>query len=105
MKAILISLTIVFNLIIFIGCSNNKKENSVNITSDSSISSIVKGPATKTDTIHVTEMYTCRMHNEVLSNKEGTCPKCGMKLVKQPLTTSQQKLFKEGTYLKSKEEQ
>lgn len=25
--------------------------------------------------------YTCSMHPEVISNKPGTCPKCGMELV------------------------
>jgi len=29
------------------------------------------------------EMYACPMHPEVRSNKEGNCPKCNMKLVKQ----------------------
>jgi FtsP/CotA-like multicopper oxidase with cupredoxin domain len=28
-------------------------------------------------------LYVCPMHPEVRSNKEGTCPKCNMKLVKQ----------------------
>ncbi|SEN07554.1 hypothetical protein SAMN05192574_102376 [Mucilaginibacter gossypiicola] len=27
--------------------------------------------------------YTCTMHPEVLSNKPGKCPKCGMALVKK----------------------
>lgn len=26
-------------------------------------------------------MYTCPMHHEVISNKPGTCPKSGMRLV------------------------
>jgi FtsP/CotA-like multicopper oxidase with cupredoxin domain len=30
-----------------------------------------------------TGVYACPMHPEVRSNKEGTCPKCNMKLVKQ----------------------
>jgi ssDNA-binding Zn-finger/Zn-ribbon topoisomerase 1 len=25
--------------------------------------------------------YTCSMHPEVVSDKKGECPKCGMKLV------------------------
>jgi hypothetical protein len=27
--------------------------------------------------------YTCSMHPEVLQNKPGDCPKCGMKLVEK----------------------
>jgi len=27
------------------------------------------------------QMYTCSMHPEVMSNKPGNCPKCGMTLV------------------------
>jgi Cu(I)/Ag(I) efflux system membrane fusion protein len=51
------------------------------------------------------EMYTCTMHNEVMSNKPGTCPKCNMKLEKQIMTAAQEKVMKEGTSVKSKEEQ
>ena len=49
------------------------------------------------------EMYTCTMHNEVMSNKPGKCPKCGMTLVKQKMTDEQMKMMKEGTYTKPKE--
>ena len=48
------------------------------------------------------EMYTCTMHNEVLSDHEGECPKCGMKLQKQKMTAEQQKMMKEGTFTKPK---
>ncbi|MET4142062.1 heavy metal-binding domain-containing protein [Pedobacter sp. UYP1] len=27
--------------------------------------------------------YTCTMHPEVISNKPGKCPKCGMTLIKK----------------------
>jgi hypothetical protein len=30
--------------------------------------------------------YTCTMHPEVLSDKPGKCPKCGMTLVKKDST-------------------
>jgi len=49
------------------------------------------------------EMYTCKMHNEVMSDHPGECPKCGMKLVKQKMTADQQKMMNEGTYVKPKE--
>jgi len=34
------------------------------------------------------QKYTCEMHPEVISDKPGKCPKCGMKLVpvKTPAT-------------------
>ena len=31
---------------------------------------------------HPHTKYTCPMHPEVVRNKPGKCPKCGMKLVK-----------------------
>jgi hypothetical protein len=49
------------------------------------------------------EMYTCTMHNEVMSDHPGDCPKCRMKLVMQEMTASQEKMMKEGTYVKPKE--
>lgn len=30
-----------------------------------------------------TTLYTCTMHPEVISDKPGKCPKCGMKLVEK----------------------
>jgi hypothetical protein len=43
------------------------------------------------------------MHNEVMSDHPGDCPKCRMKLVMQEMTASQEKMMKEGTYVKPKE--
>ena len=31
-------------------------------------------------------LYTCPMHPEVVSDRPGNCPKCGMKLVKSERT-------------------
>lgn len=39
------------------------------------------GSTTRTAREHV--MYTCPMHPEVLSDRAGVCPKCGMKLVER----------------------
>ncbi|MEO5782001.1 MAG: heavy metal-binding domain-containing protein [Ginsengibacter sp.] len=64
---------------------------------------------TQTDTLGMRkvmgtdEMYTCTMHNEVMSEKPGKCPKCEMNLVKQKMTDAQMKMMKEGTYVKPKE--
>jgi hypothetical protein len=57
----------------------------------------------KTEQLASDETYTCTMHNEVLSDHQGKCPKCGMNLVKQKMTTAQQKMKTEGTYVKPKE--
>ena len=55
---------------------------------------------TKIEQLAKDEMYTCTMHNEVMSDHQGKCPKCGMKLVKQKMTAEQQKMMNEGTYTK-----
>ena len=57
----------------------------------------------KTEQVAKDEMYTCTMHNEVMSDHPGECPKCGMKLVKQKMTADQEKMMKEGTYTKPKQ--
>jgi len=46
------------------------------------------------------EAYTCLMHHEVIGDKPGVCPKCGMTLVKQKLTDAQKKMLKDRTYTK-----
>ncbi len=40
------------------------------------------------------------MHNEVMSDKPGKCPKCAMTLVKQKMTEDQQKMMIKGTHTK-----
>lgn len=48
-------------------------------------------------------IYTCAMHQEVISVHPGECPKCGMTLVKQKITAQQKMLFDEGKYVKVKD--
>ena len=92
-----ISIAILFAAmaISFVACNNpgttNKKSTTQTDTSG-------KRKVMETD-----EMYTCTMHNEVMSDKPGKCPKCGMALVKQKMTAEQMKMMKEGTYTKPKE--
>lgn len=38
-------------------------------------------PVKKDSTQH--KVYTCPMHSEVISDKPGKCPKCGMTLVEK----------------------
>jgi ssDNA-binding Zn-finger/Zn-ribbon topoisomerase 1 len=92
-----ISIAILLSLMTtaFIACNNSDTKNN--------------NSSTQTDTtgkrqVMVTdEMYTCTMHNEVMSEKPGKCPKCGMALVKQKMTEEQMKMMKEGTYIQPKE--
>ena len=39
--------------------------------------------ATKNQNMEATKTYTCSMHPEVVSDKPGKCPKCGMELIEK----------------------
>ncbi len=85
MKRIFIVLAAI-GLITFTACNNDKSKDK-----------------TQKETLAADEMYTCTMHNEVMSDKPGKCPKCGMALVKQKMTAAQKKMMDESTYTKPKE--
>ncbi len=38
---------------------------------------------TKNQNMAATKTYTCSMHPEVISDKPGKCPKCGMELIEK----------------------
>lgn len=57
----------------------------------------------KTGSLAAGEIYTCEMHNEVMSEHPGKCPKCGMDLVKQKMTEEQKKMKETGNYVKPKD--
>lgn len=65
-----------------------------------------ENPVTQTDTsglrrmVENGEVYTCKMHNEVIGDKPGKCPTCGMTLVKQKIPDAQKIMFEKGTYTK-----
>lgn len=86
--------------ILFAACndstSTGKKESSGDVTK--SVDEKTAQP------LAADETYTCTMHNEVMSDHPGKCPKCGMKLVKQKMTPEQEKMMKEGTYVKPNEQ-
>ncbi len=85
MKKLMIIPVVLFSLAIgFTACSGNETK-------------------VKTKQVAKDEMYTCTMHNEVMSDQPGDCPKCNMKLVKQKMTADQEKMMKEGTYVKPKQ--
>jgi Heavy metal binding domain len=48
-------------------------------------------------------MYTCTMHDSVMSYHPGKCPVCGMILIKQKMTAKQVKMMKDSTYIKPQE--
>jgi Cu(I)/Ag(I) efflux system membrane fusion protein len=66
MKKILLSIALI-SIIGFISTSCNKKEEK-KIESSTSVAGV---------------QYTCPMHPEVVTDAPGTCPKCGMDLVKK----------------------
>jgi len=39
--------------------------------------------AAKNQNTAATKSYTCSMHPEVISDKPGKCPKCGMELIEK----------------------
>jgi hypothetical protein len=45
-----------------------------------------KSKEAKTKKTAVSQSYQCPMHPEVISDKPGNCPKCGMKLIKMDIT-------------------
>ena len=38
---------------------------------------------TKNENTEAKKTYTCSMHPEVISDKPGKCPKCGMELIEK----------------------
>ena len=68
-------------------------------------SSASKSNGDKKEQLAKDEMYTCTMHSQVMSEKPGHCPICGMELTKEKMTAEQEKMMKDGNYKKSKEEQ
>ncbi len=90
-KIFLVAVVLLSFAFVFTACNSSDNKENTSTSTD------------KKEQLAKDEMYTCTMHNEVMSDHTGECPKCGMKLVKQKMTAEQQKLMKEGTYVKPKE--
>ena len=81
-KTIILSMT-VFALVLG-ACSSSSKKGEQNKSTDSTTTQ--SSSASQTFDIDTTKLksgetiYQCSMHPEVLSDKPGSCPKCGMDL-------------------------
>lgn len=54
--------------------------------------SINNEPKTDSSGVVKTVQYTCSMHPEILSDKPGKCPKCGMQLVEKSKVSDDKKM-------------
>jgi hypothetical protein len=52
-----------------------------------------KNKISATDTV-VKKVYTCPMHPEVISDRPGKCPKCGMELVEKKMPAKKKQNMK-----------
>lgn len=77
-KYILPTACLVLFSIAFIACSNNAV---IKAAADSSTTT--EAPKDTAMMKSTATVYTCKMHPEVISDKPGKCPKCGMDLVKK----------------------
>lgn len=82
-KSIILSATVV--ALIFSACNNSSKKVEQTTSSDSSKTQSVK--TTQIFNLDTSKLkigdafYQCPMHPEVLSDKQGLCPKCEMELM------------------------
>lgn len=79
MKTILLALA--FLMMTVVGCTKSEHNHDHNemMKTDTASHHIDM----KMDTTQVAAVYTCPMHSDVKSDKPGSCPKCGMDLVKK----------------------
>ena len=76
MKRISILAVIITGMLVITSCSNQGNKSSA-AESQITVEKVI---------------YTCPMHPEVVSDKLGTCPKCGMDLVKKEVKVENMKM-------------
>ncbi len=106
LKLSVLLLSIITSMFIFTSCNNasdkvTTEKTTEPITTTSSPSSDTSGGELK-GTLARDEIYSCKMHNEVMSDHPGKCPKCGMTLVKMKMTDKQKQMMKDNSYIKPK---
>lgn len=85
-KYILPLASLILLSIVFTACSNNATNDAASkpAAADSAAAFGTTAAAKDTSMTKATAVvYTCKMHPEVISDKPGKCPKCGMDLVKK----------------------
>jgi hypothetical protein len=113
MRKVFFLIAVMLTALVFAACNNDKSSTATAPSPDTSSAVVTDTSAVLTDTstaasaeknqLAANETYTCTMHNEVMSDHPGKCPKCGMDLVKQEMTAKQKKLKENGNYVKPKE--
>jgi hypothetical protein len=77
MNKAFVSIVAVALLSVLAGCTHKSDTDSMNMKNDGSMKMDTTQPATQASSM----IYTCTMHSDVVSDKPGKCPKCGMDLV------------------------
>jgi hypothetical protein len=68
------------------GCCMNKEDKTKNMRTECGMKSekeTTKTAGTKSEKKEGIKTYSCSMHPEVLTDKPGKCPKCGMALIEK----------------------
>ena len=96
MKNILLALSL-FAAVMVTGCNKTEKSTENQGASSETTTSETTRPAHgepghnhETDHGQIAAVYSCPMHPEVTSDKPGSCPKCGMDLVKEDANAKQE---------------
>ena len=63
------------------GCSDNKSTTETTTSAPATGSKMVADSTSTMKPDAMATTYTCSMHPEVVSDKPGKCPKCGMDLI------------------------
>ncbi|MDQ2771723.1 MAG: hypothetical protein M3Y54_14630 [Bacteroidota bacterium] len=63
------------------GCSDNKSTTETTTTTPATTSPMAADSTSTVKPDAMATTYTCSMHPEVVSDKPGQCPKCGMDLI------------------------